>query len=199
MTTPNQIIQDCAAAFGVAASDILHPKRGKYPVAVARQAAMTIIRAKCKLHPEEIVLIFKRNISDVYYAAQQTANRADVDVKFRTTFHNLLAGIVTPYRFILHPSARGRAEVPFRQGTRPTARASYRDRANRISLGLDVLSHHVRRGQCVPLSAIAAACDITIEGARQIEQSALKKLRERLRLKLGLELGQFATLTHAQV
>lgn len=64
---------------------------------------------------------------------------------------------------------------------------SSRKRTNRIDLGLAVSRLSLQPGQRRTLKEIAAYCECTKEGIRQIENNAILKLRARLQKLLGTD------------
>lgn len=62
-----------------------------------------------------------------------------------------------------------------------------------IDIGLDVLRAKLSPGEAVSQRDIAYVCGCSPQLIQQIEKAALLKVRQRLKQKLGLITGDFAT------
>jgi hypothetical protein len=146
MTKPVEIIQGAAKVFGVPATAVLARPRGREAVALGRMAAMAAIYAKCNLNGTQIGQIFSgRHHTTVTYACRTVSDRCATDINFKISFESLLAGVIKPYR----------TAAPFKtkhlEKTNAIPKTVTLNQRRSIDLGLDILAHHVRFGQEIPL------------------------------------------------
>lgn len=176
----SSIIQLAAAAFGVPETALTAPARGIEPIATARMVAMAVIHRKLKMSHDEIARLFNRERSTVKQAIKRVAELEANDLRFKNTFQSLLAGVVIPYHFRM-----GGKTCIQKTNARPKARFGKPD----IDLGIQIFAHVIGRkgGRFIPSrGAIASVCGCSTQLIKQIEDTAIKKVRERLRRDLCL-------------
>lgn len=61
----------------------------------------------------------------------------------------------------------------------------------RVDLGLDLLAARFKPGQNFTLEEIAAWCDCSRQAIQAMENSAIKKIRTRLRIELSMTDAEF--------
>ena len=100
------IEQAVASVFGVDIADLLHPSRGRAPIALARQVAMYLAHVVGGLQLSEVGRIYGRDRTTVAHACMVIENRRD-EPAFNLTLDHLEA-IIKRTRLLMFPALASR-------------------------------------------------------------------------------------------